>query len=53
MLPQFIVLIWISMGIGIALAKDGQPMGEYSFWQSLISLSFFAAVLYWGGFFGG
>lgn len=49
---QIIYLALLMMGLGIHLAKDGQPKeGKYSFWTALISLGIQIALLYFGGFF--
>lgn len=48
-----IYLVWIVLGLGIHLAKDGEPRdGNYSFWTALISTGLQCFLLYKAGFFG-
>ena len=53
-LPQIIMLVIFTLGLGINLAKDGQYKTEekYSFGVSFVATVINVAVLYWGGFFG-
>lgn len=53
-LPQIIMLVILTLGLGMNLAKDGEyKTGEkYSFGTSFIATAINFAVLYWGGFFG-
>lgn len=51
--PQIIWLTINLLGLGISLAKHGEPKeGKYSFWWTLLSLLINVALLYWGSFFG-
>ena len=50
--PQLIIICIYTLGIGIHLAKDGEPRdGNYSFIINLISTVISAGILWWGGFF--
>lgn len=51
MLPAILILLLGAMSFGIALAKHGQPSGEYNVGTTLVSLILLYALLYWGGFF--
>lgn len=52
MIPQLIFLALMIMGLGVALAKDGEPRdGHHSFFISLVVTSISAGLLWWGGFF--
>lgn len=51
-LPQLILLGFMVLGLGVALAKHGQPRNDkYNFGISLITSAIEIALLYWGGFF--
>lgn len=51
-LPQIITIALLALGVGIDLAKDGEPKkGTHSFWVSLVAAVLFAALLWWGKFF--
>ena len=50
--PQIIILVLIIVGLGINLAKHGEPKNENSnFWISLTNATVTLGLLYWGGFF--
>lgn len=50
--PQLIVICLYATGIGMHLAKDGEPRDEnYSFLRNLIATVIAAGILWWGGFF--
>lgn len=52
-MPQIMILALLFMGIGFNLANDGKPIeGKHSFWKSVFRAIVWAALLYWGGFFG-
>ena len=52
-IPQIIMIFLWSMGLGIALVKDGEPRGDkYSFGMTFIATVMEIAILWWGGFFG-
>lgn len=50
--PQYTYVAITLIGLGITLAKHGEPQGDHSIWITL----FAAALIYWllfeGGFFG-
>jgi len=51
--PQIIWIVLAALGIGIHMAKHGQPeQGTYCFFTQSICVAFTAGLLYWGGFFG-
>jgi len=51
-IPQIILLGLIVMGLGLNLAKHGEPQkGKHSFWMSLVNSAVIVGLLYWGGFF--
>ncbi len=51
--PQIIWIVLAVLGVGISLAKDGEPKTDsHSFMTSVICTSIVASILYWGGFFG-
>jgi hypothetical protein len=48
-----IVLALLLFGLGVAIAKDGQPRtGKYSFGWTVVASCVHCSLLYWGGFFG-
>jgi choline-glycine betaine transporter len=50
--PAIIVVALIAIGLGIELAKDGQPRtGYHNFFITLIAAGVNIGLLYWGGFF--
>lgn len=52
MIPQFIYLALIFLGLGLALARHGQPQtGKHNFWHSAIGVTIVLYTLYSGGFF--
>jgi len=50
--PQIIWIVLVAMGVGIQIAKHGQP-DKYNGKTALIGCSISAGLLYWGGFFNG
>jgi len=52
--PQIIFLVLTVLGLGIELARDGQPKSDrrYNFGLAVIVNGMFCALLWWGGFFG-
>jgi len=50
--PQVIYIVLTALSLGIIAAKHGQPQKPYSITPNLIGTAIFAALLYWGGFFG-
>lgn len=51
--PQIILLIWLAVEFGFAVAKHGEPKGNYNLWTNLIAGAALVALLIWGGFFRG
>jgi hypothetical protein len=49
--PQVIYLALIILGLGIAIAKHGQPRDNYNGGVTFIAAIIELALLYWGGFF--
>lgn len=50
---QIFFTAWLVLGLGMHLAKHGEPRdGNYSFWVALISSIIQLALLYFGGFYG-
>jgi hypothetical protein len=50
--PEAIYLALTFLGLGLILAKDGQPKeGTYSFPITLCSIILVIVLLWWGGFF--
>lgn len=50
---QIIFTVWMAMGVGINLAKHGQPQtGRYNFVIALVSAALEVLLLYFGGFYG-
>lgn len=50
-LPQGIILFFMVLNLGTAIAKHGQPKNNYSAGIAFIDLCINIALLYWGGFF--
>jgi len=51
MKAQILYLILTVFGLGITLAKHGEPRDPYNFWGTLLSTAMLLGILYWGGFF--
>lgn len=50
--PQITYIVLTTLGIGLVLAKHGQPRTEkYNVWWSLIGTAMVLPILYYGGFF--
>ncbi len=49
--PQITMIVLLTLGVGIALAKNGEDRPPYSAWAAIIGATIQAAVLYAGGFF--
>jgi len=50
--PQLIWIVLALLGLGIHIAKSGQPLrGRYSAWVQFFSISITAIILWCGGFF--
>lgn len=50
-IPQILYIVIITMGLGIALAKHGEPQGDYNFFNSLFGAAIQVGLLILGGFF--
>jgi hypothetical protein len=51
-IPQIILCALVTLNIGVALAKHGEPRtGKYGFFSSLFSAAIMFTLLIWGGFF--
>lgn len=49
---QFILLVWLALGLGVKLAYHGQPRtGKYNFYVSFLRVAIEIFILYVGGFF--
>ncbi|MCT8281776.1 hypothetical protein [Xanthomonas translucens] len=52
--PQIIWIVLTTVGLTFSLIKDGRPeTGKHNFIAHLIATAIMAALLWWGGFFGG
>lgn len=51
--PQIAWICLVAASLGGALAKNGEPRPNYSFFTTLISAVIETGILIWGGFFGG
>jgi hypothetical protein len=49
--PQITMIVLLALGVGIALAKNGQSKGNYSFGWAIIGAGINVGLLYAGGFF--
>lgn len=49
--PQGIYLALTAVGLGVTIAKHGEPKGNYSVGTALVSLAITLPLLWWGGFF--
>ena len=49
--PQLVYLALTILGLGVAMAKHGEPRGEHSFPTTFIASGIVIWVLYMGGFF--
>lgn len=50
--PQIILLALIAIGIGVVLAKHGEPKdGTYNVFATIACEVILITLLYWGGFF--
>jgi len=51
--PYIITLLCLtSLGLGVALAKDGEPRRPFSFWTSLVAAAIEWTLLYKAGVLG-
>lgn len=51
-IPQICYIVIITLGLGISLAKHGEPQGDYNFFNTLIASFIQIGLLMLGGFFG-
>ena len=49
---QIIMIVLFAIGLGVAIAKHGQPKGNYSIGEHIIGITIYIALLWWGGFWG-
>ncbi|WP_164831248.1 hypothetical protein [Sinorhizobium meliloti] len=49
---QVAYLMLTALGLGVNLAKHGEPRPAYSVWTALVGAAICLGILYWGGFFG-
>ena len=49
--PQIIYIVLQVLGLGLSMAKHGQPQKPYDFWISLTASVIMLSLLIWGGFF--
>jgi hypothetical protein len=50
--PQIIMIVLMSVSIGIAIAKNGEPADNYDAIKTITSALIECTILWWGGFFG-
>ncbi|MEZ2132510.1 MULTISPECIES: hypothetical protein [unclassified Sinorhizobium] len=51
--PQLVIIALSAMGVGINMAKHGEPRkGKFNFWIALSVAAIEMGLLYAGGFFG-
>ena len=53
MWPQYVYLCLMLLGLGVVLAKHGEPQKNYNIWASLFADIIILGLLYFGGFFKG
>ena len=53
MWPQWTFIFLLTLGLGLALGKHGDPRSNWSFWATLFNSVITFALLYYGGFFKG
>lgn len=51
MVATIILICLIAMGLGIAMAKHGEPRPKYNFWTTLISTIVELILYYYAGLF--
>lgn len=49
--PQITYIVLTALGLGLVLAKHGQPRKPFDFWDTAISSGLVLGLLYAGGFF--
>lgn len=49
--PQIIYIVLTGIGLGIALAKNGEPRSPHNFGALFVRELLVSGLLYWGGFF--
>jgi len=52
MIPQLIIIVLMSLGLGVHMVKHGDEKdSKYNFFWKLLSISITLSILYSGGFF--
>lgn len=51
--PQITMIVLMSLGVGIALARHSKPRSTHNAYFKIIDMCLLAWILYCGGFFGG
>jgi len=51
MKAQILYLALAALGLGINIAKHGQPKGNYNAGYYFLDVLFALSILWWGGFF--
>ena len=51
MIYAIIYLVLSCIGLGMSIAKHGEPKGNYNFWADLIAEAIVLWLLYMAGFF--
>lgn len=51
--PQIVWIFLVALGLGVQIAKHGQPQSPYHAGKSLVGCAISVGLLYWGGFFHG
>lgn len=49
---QIIMIVLFALGLGVTVAKHGQPKGNYSIGECIVGIAINVALLWWGGFWG-
>jgi hypothetical protein len=50
--PEGIYLALVFIGLGLGLARHGQPKtGVHNIWSDIIATALVCGLLWWGGFF--
>lgn len=52
MFCRIVFTVWLTLSLGISMAKHGEPSGRYNFWTYLISAVLQVLLLWGGGFYG-
>lgn len=49
--PQITLIVLFALGLGLEMAKHGQPQGDHNFWTTAIATALQVGLLIAGGFF--